>query len=99
MGFRPILSSPFPAIRRGAIGDKTIRLVYCPHAGHKKNAWPVVPHGKSCDSSLLLFSDYPTFPVADISRPDTFSVTHTALHPACEETKRTSERCCSARLR
>src|SRR5689334_15368530 len=75
------------------------RTVYCPHAGHKKNAWPVVPAGKPCGSSLLLFSNYPTFPDADISRLDTFSVTHATLHFTCEQTERSPESRRTARLR
>src|SRR5262245_35075963 len=63
---------------------KITHPVYCPHAAHKKNAGPVVPAGESGYSSLLLFSDYPTVPNADISCPDTFSVTRTAIHDACQ---------------
>src|SRR5215831_9838904 len=77
---------------------KITHPVYCPHAGHKKNAGPVVPAGQSGHSSLLLFSDYPAVPNADISCPDTFSVTRTALHNACQETEGSPESRSSARL-
>ena len=61
--------------------------VYCPDAGHKKNARPVVPSGESGYSSLLLFSDYPAFPDADISGSNTFSTPHTTVHRASEKTE------------